>query len=78
MRIPELYHSDDKRKIYGRGINTKTLEWYDLTLTLNEIKEKADLVISTKKGFKATQQFALKSINYEYLLYYKESEINKM
>jgi hypothetical protein len=78
--IGEIYleMSYDKKEISGKVIEYYTSEPYDMRLTISDTKDRADLLISNENGFKATQQFIVKSYNYDYLLYYRTSEIEKI
>jgi hypothetical protein len=73
----DLTMSYDKKEIYGNCIGAYNEGSYDLRLTLNHSKDKANLIISNEKGLNEIQQFTVKTKDDDYLLYYGKLEIDK-
>ncbi len=53
-------------------------EKHYIKLTLNNNKDKADLLVTNRKGLKEIHPFNVKPKNDDYLLYYGKEEVKKM
>jgi hypothetical protein len=73
-----LQMSKNKTEICGKCIDEIYGNTFDLRLVLNQTKDKADLIVTHENGREAKQQFIVKSINNDYLLYYGKSANEQM
>ncbi|ALI35564.1 hypothetical protein NMY3_01360 [Candidatus Nitrosocosmicus oleophilus] len=79
--VPEkidLHYSSISNSFHGDFQEFYYKNKFYIHLELNSAKDKAILTVTHEGGFKESIQFTVKSREYDYLLYYGKSEIEKM